>query len=127
MKTFNFIDKIQNELYLKGGFSYNQRDGFNPPPEGYMVGGIGEELIFDSIEALSKGKKEILILLERYGSSKGFLYLGGWKAPDGKVHIEPSELFYTKDVASIVAKNRNQRAIYDLEEEEDILIKGEKE
>lgn len=124
MKAQDFIDKIQNELYLKGGFSFNREYGFHPPKEGYIVGGLGIELIFDSIEALSKGKEEILTLLEKYGDKDETTYLGGWvNSGDGKIHIEASEVFFTPALAIVVGGERNQRAFYDLREGKDILIR----
>ena len=98
MNDLNFIGKIQNELYLYGGFSFNLEYGFNPPKEGYMVGGIGNVLKFDSIEELSKGKEKILDLLNTYGNQSKNIFLGGW-VKENKVFIEPSEIFFNFSIA----------------------------
>ena len=124
MNDLNFIGKIQNELYLNGGFSFNLDYGFNPPKEGYMVGGIGNVLKFDSIEELSKGKEKILDLLKMYGNAGKEIFLGGW-VKERKVFIEPSELFLNFSYAHHQAKERNQEAIYCNYSKEDILIQGE--
>lgn len=125
MHGLNFIEKVQDELYLKGGFSFNLDYGFNPPKEGYMVGGLDKVLTFDSIEDLSKGKDEILFLLERYGNKRPRLFLGGWKDQNGKIHIEASEVYITKGYALSIAKERDQTAIYDLIKGKDILVNKE--
>ena len=125
MKNLDFIGKIQNELYLNGGFSFNLEYGFHPPKKGYMVGGLTKALTFVNIEELSKGKEKIISLLEEYAQGDKFLFLGGWKALNGTIYIEPSELYLTKDAALMKGKENKEIAIYDLKEEKDILIKGE--
>lgn len=125
MHDLNFIEKIQNKLYLRRGFSFNLEYGFHPPKEGYMVGNSKKELIFNSIESLSQGKEEILALLEKYGNSTKNVYLGGWINSDKKVHIEPSAIIFYLPTALSLGHVRNQRAIYDLKNEKNILINKE--
>ena len=126
MKNLNFIEKIQNKLYMKGGFSFNMEYGFNPPKEGYMVGGISTSLIFDNIEALSKGKDSILFYLNKYGALGECMFLGGWKdKKDGKIYIEPSDRFYTLKIALEEGNKRKQLAIYDLKKGKAIKLKEE--
>ena len=126
MHGLNFVEKVQNELYLKGGFSFNLDFGFNTPKLGYMVGGLDEVLNFETIEDLPKGKDKILRALEKYGNKDPYVFLGGWKDKEGKIHIEPSELFVTKSFSLQIEAERKQTAIYDLREGQDILIpKGE--
>ena len=126
MNGLNFIGKIQNKFYLNGGFSFNLEFGFNPPQKGYMIRGLKKSLMFDNVEDLTKGKEKILSLLNEYAQKGKFIFIGGWKAPNGKIYIEPSELYLTKDAALTVASYRKEIAIYDLKEKRDILIeKGE--
>ncbi len=126
MKDLNFIEKIQNKLYMKGGFSFNMEYGFNPPKEGYMVGGISTSLIFDNIEALSKGKDSILFYLNKYAALGESLFLGGWKDnKDGKIYIEPVDRFHTLEIALEEGNRRREIAIYDLKKGEDIILKEE--
>lgn len=122
MKEMDFIGKIQNELYLNGGFSFNLEYGFHPPKKGYMVGGLTKALTFVNIEELSKGKEKIITLLEEYAQKDKFFFLGGWKIPNGTIYIEPSELYLTKDAALSAGRNQGEIAIYDLKEEKDIII-----
>ncbi len=124
MKDLNFIEKIQNKLYMKGGFSFNMEYGFNPPKEGYMVGGIAPPLIFDNIEALSKGKDGILFYLNKYASVSEVMFLGGWEN-EGKIYIEPSEMYTSRCIALMKGKRRKELTIYDLEKGEDIILKEE--
>ena len=128
MHDFNFIEKIQNELYMRDGFSFNIEYGFHPPKKGYIVGGIDKELIFNSIESLTKEREKILSYLNKYGNQRWDFFLGGWiDQKDKKIHIEPSELFYSYSYALRIAKERNQKAIYNLETGEDIIIGGKDE
>lgn len=124
MNELDFIGKIQNELYLKGGFSFNFYSGFNPPKSGYMVGGIAEPLICNSIEELKEHKIKILKYLVAYAGLGENKFLGGWKnTSDGKIYIEPSELFNDLSWAILIGRERDQVAIYDLRKGENILLK----
>lgn len=124
MKDFNFIDKIQNALFLNGGFSFNLEYGFHPPQKGYMVAGLATPIICDSIEDLKEHKYEILSYLNTYGNKDSKTFLGGW-VNEGKVFIEPSDIFFTLKYALGAAKSSKQIAIYDLEKGEDILVEGD--
>ena len=98
------------------GFSVSPRTG-EPPPGGYMVAQTGAthtypESILDDHTALTRAIDDMLM-----GEPQAFTstdtYLGGW-VHDGKLWLEPSDNFTSRDQAEAEGRRRNQIAIFDL-------------
>jgi hypothetical protein len=116
------------DVNTMGGFSRNQN--MQSPTTGYMVGGVSQELnanaenMFESVFAIMYMRS----LLTIFNASMNFpcdrLYVGGWIDSDngGKLCLDISEQYDDLDVAMQVARNRNQRYIFDVANQGSIKV-----
>jgi hypothetical protein len=110
-----------------GGLSINMKDG-SMPTSGYMVakppefGSIADEAdFFDPV----KGPKILADYMKTHrqdlGSGKN--YLGTW-LNEGKVYLDVSENIQSKTDAAAVGRSRNQKAIWDVVNQQEIDTGG---
>lgn len=116
------------DVNAMGGFSRNQN--MQSPSTGYMVGGVCEDLnanvddLMESVFAIMY----MCSLLTIFNASMNFpcdrMYVGGWIDADngGKLCLDISEQYDDLDVAMQVARNRNQRYIYDVANQGSIKV-----
>ena len=122
---------------LDGGFT-RLADGITNPIEGYIVGGVTEpttmNLHTDKLKEVSvltiaefEEFKELWnqyeMLLHEHTSGKygGGMGMGTW-IHEGKIYFDLVQHMYNLDVATNIAKERGEIAIYDCKNQKDILL-----
>jgi hypothetical protein len=122
---------------LDGGFT-RLADGITNPIEGYIVGGVTEpttmNLHTDKLKEVSvltiaefEEFKELWnqyeMLLHEHTSGKygGGMGMGTW-IHEGKIYFDLVQHMYNLDVATNIAKERGEIAIYDCKNKKDILL-----
>lgn len=112
-----------------GGFSYSPLTRTSPT-KGYMVSiHKGRELVIDAKDLngvkLAEYVKKNADLLLTEGSSD---YLGAWHNPkDGKVYLDVSRHTFSRAKASLLGKQHDQEAYFDLGNGKSVDLKPEKE
>lgn len=124
MRTTNIkkARALANSLYQKcnEGASYNSK--FDSPKWGYMVS-LKDGPVFDTITGVDTGK--VTAFIEENLPSMDFplFYFGVWiDSETGKVYFDLAEQFANLDNARGAAQARDQIAIYDVDNKEDIRI-----
>lgn len=114
---------IANSLYtqtaLNGGFSINKQ--FEQPTKGYLVS-VLDGLVFDNISEVNVHELSAFIKdnIEKCSLNAFF---GGWKdQTTGKVYFDLSKNIQNLDEALQIAKDKNQLAIWDLNENKEIRV-----
>jgi len=112
---------LANSLYtqtaLNGGVSINS--DFEQPKTGYLVS-ISDGLIFDSVSLVNVHELSAWIK-ENLNEERNFF--GGWiDKQTGKVYFDLSANFDDFDTAYDLAKDNNQLAIWDLNENKEIRV-----
>jgi hypothetical protein len=98
------------------GFSLSTDDLSPAPNYGYMVGmGHGE------FTASELDNEEIIVKLTAIIDMPDSQYVGAWSYA-GNIVIEGSTRFTKLSISKLIAKNRDQIAIYDLANQEDINL-----
>jgi hypothetical protein len=116
------------DVNAMGGFSRNQN--MQAPSTGYMVGGICQELnvnaddLNESMFAIMYMCSLLTIFIASMRHVYDKIYVGGWIDADngGKLCLDISEQYDDLDVAMQVARNRNQRYIFDVANQESIKV-----
>lgn len=121
-KRISTARKLANSLYQKcnEGVSYNAQ--FNSPTWGYIVG-LKNGPVFDTVTGVKTG--EVIRFIEDNLPSMEFPlhYFGVWIDDDTrKVYFDLSEQFANRDKAIEAAIERNQIAIWDVENKKEIRI-----
>jgi hypothetical protein len=114
MKSKTITEKLNDKLWLDGGFSVNTNG--QTPTTGYMVGKqkIYKGHALPSREAYEHGFRSLKTPSE---------YLGGWYDERSKIYyLDLCDCFATRDFAERVAREREELAIYDIESDEEIRI-----
>ena len=99
------------------------------PTEGYIVGGVTEPTTMAYVEVgkqYSEFKKlwcMLRVQLEDYTSNlyKAGMGVGTW-IHEGKIYFDLVQHMYNLDVATDIAKERGEIAIYDCKNQKDILL-----
>lgn len=108
---------LLNKLVVDNGFTVSLT-GKDVPTVGYVCGGLGSEFV-KSLEEFTE--LDILkFVLDNAELLKNAL-LGGW-LNDGNVYLDVCQIFSNLEVAKLVGKEKNQKALYDLTEGKDILL-----
>jgi hypothetical protein len=122
---------------LDGGFT-RLADGITNPIEGYIVGGVTEpttmNLHTDKLKEVSvltiaefEEFKELWnqyeMLLHEHTSGKygGGMGMGTW-IHEGKIYFDLVQHMYNLDVATNIAKERGEIAIFDCKNQKDLLL-----
>jgi hypothetical protein len=109
------------------GFSVSVRSG-GEPVTGYMVAQTDHthtypEDILDDHARLTRAIDDMLVKEKAAFAGRGDVYLGGW-VHDGKLWLEPSDNIASRDEAESEGRGRNQIAIWDVDNGEEIQTGG---
>lgn len=109
------------------GFSVSVKTG-GQPVSGYMVAQtdhthVYPESILDDHHKLTRAIDDMLVSEKAAFRGKGDVYLGGW-VHDGKLWLEPSDNIASRDQAVHEGTRRNQIAIWDVDNGEEIQTGG---
>lgn len=122
MRAFNIPLHLQlaNSIYtqtaLSGGVSINA--DFEQPKMGYLVSAF-DGLVFDSVSLVNVHELSAWI---KQNIDSGFFF-GGWIDKEtGKVYFDLSANFQEVEKAIQIAKENNQIAIWDLNENKEIRV-----
>jgi len=112
--------QLANSLYtntaLNGGISLNA--DFKQPKTGYLVS-VQDGLIFDSVSLVNVHELSAWI---KQNLNSG-LFFGGWIDKEtGKVYFDLSANFQSIEKSIDIAKQNNQLAIWDLNENKEIRV-----
>jgi len=112
---------IANNLFSNtahfGGCSIN-RD-FEAPKTGYLVS-VKDGLVFDNVSTINEHELSIFV---KDNLSADNCYFGGWiDQQTRKVYFDLSANFKSMDKAIELAKQKNQIAIWDLNENKEIRV-----
>jgi hypothetical protein len=107
------------------GFSVSVQTG-GEPAAGYMVARTGHthtfpESVLRDHARLTKAIDQMI--MSEHGSLGNGIYLGGW-VHDGKLWLEPSDNFTDREQAAAVGRERNQIAIWDVSQGQEIQTGG---
>lgn len=126
-----YVDQKASELAAEvveravgGGFSLRPFAELDEPPEGVMVSlptSAGLNVTFDLRELTeARLRAELQPWLKRalaYLINHGDTYLGGWyDADEGKIYFDVSERYGDLERAKRLGAERNQRAVYRIED-----------
>ena len=131
------IRKAYINTLLDGGFTRLVDQTINPT-EGYIVGGVVEPTTMGLHTGKPKHKRVLTMLefeefkelwnqyemlLHQHTSGKygGGMGMGTW-IHDGKIYFDLVQHIYNLDVATSIAKERGEIAIYDCKNQKDILL-----
>lgn len=93
------------------------RDDIPMPPDGYFVGGLFPSLVFDSVGEIDRGEVAWWI-----GNNEASFY-GVWIDEEtGKVYFDGSSWVFDLYSALAVGKARNEIAIWDIANSEEIRV-----
>lgn len=101
----------------KSGFSINVK--LHQPTEGYAVGGNRPEVRVNGAWSVQLIQQMVEDLLTSDLLSDPLMYIGGWRE-DGECVIDVSTILQDRDEAIRLGRDRGERAIYDLNNQEDI-------
>jgi hypothetical protein len=109
---------MANTLFMscKDGASLN--DKFESPTSGYMVGGFGKEMIFDSIALVKVSKIEEWVESHKLKRDE---YYGVWY-DKGKVYFDVSKNIRLRFDAIRLGKVKKQIAIFEVKTGKDITL-----
>lgn len=117
------FEAVRDHLAESGGFTFNPRTGrFVTDRSGFVVanpkGNVPVVVASLTPDALFDAAWRNLSLLRKAGH-----YLGGWQdKTTGKVYLEVSEVFPSRDDAIAAATARGELAIFDLSTLSDIRL-----
>jgi hypothetical protein len=112
---------LANSLYMSCSQGCSLNDMFHTPDKGYMVGGFskgGKALIFPSIAEVNLSSVETWIEEHKLRKDQ---YYGVW-TEKGKVYFDISVNLQDLNQSIKIGKVKNQKAIYDLNKNEDISL-----
>lgn len=113
------IDEIIEHTAINGGASINLATG-STPAGGYMVSRAGSELVLDG---LSREHLEEFVQAYREELDNSDTYLGVWEDEDtGLVYLDISDNLDNLDTAVALGVEREQLAIYAVEQGETIRL-----
>ena len=113
---------LANSLYQRcnEGASYNSK--FDSPKWGYMVS-LKDGPVFDTITGVDTGRVTAFIKENLPSMDFPLFFFGVWiDSETGKVHFDLSEQFANRSNARHAAYERNQIAIYDVENAKEIRL-----
>lgn len=121
------------DTLLDGGFTRLVDRTVNPT-EGYIVGGVTEPTTMDLhtdshsgiVDMYQKFKKlwhkyEMLLHQHTSGKYGGGMGMGTW-IHEGQIYFDLVQHIYNLDVATSIAKERGEIAIYDCKNQKDLLL-----
>lgn len=111
-----------------GGFTVNPITG-ESAPGGFSVGlgRVGGKAVASDSPSAADIQRMVAENPSYFDGSNPRIHIGGWKGEsDGKYWFEPSEVFDTEEEALAAAKARNEDAIYDLNNFEEVFLKPHK-
>jgi len=131
------IRRAYIDTLLDGGFT-RLADGITNPTEGYIVGGVTEPTTMELhavatnvayVEVVKQyadfknlwHKYEMLLHQHTSGKYGGGMGMGTWIYED-KIYFDLVQHIYNLDVATNMAKERGEIAIYDCKNQKDLLI-----
>lgn len=99
-------------------------DGGPAPVSGYMVGGVATELVIepedDNAERYAKLSHWVGNVTRKHPDH----YVGFWRdSATGKVHVDVSERVTLRSYALELAESRNEIAVWDLDNSEEIRVR----
>lgn len=109
---------LANTLYMSCTSGCSLNDNFHSPDKGYMIGGFGKELIFPSISEVIIPQVESWIEEHKLRKDQ---YYGVW-IDSGKVYFDVSVNLQDKSQALKIGRVKNQKAIWDLNENKEIRL-----
>jgi hypothetical protein len=116
-------DLIFNAIKDKSGFNFDRNGSVVVFKKGFMVGGYHKCLkyITSDQDKLKQGIKEMLGILETNFNND---YVLGWWESNGCIYLDISKNLKDLYESLKVAFNQNQRAIYDIKNDKEILLKN---
>lgn len=116
----DIMDKVLESVATTGGASINLATG-TTPAAGYMVSRAGSEVVFD--DGLSRDHLERFTQAYREELDNTDTYLGVWEDDEtGLVYLDISDNLDNLDMATTLGAERDQLAIYAVEQEETIRL-----
>ena len=130
-QAYNLIRRLYSNPH---GYTIDiDRDKVVEDSKGYVVGiNIGvavaqNEIMTDVVTVVNKLKRVLRAFPEAKATINNPVYMGAWKDNDTQlVHFDIVQVEDDKEKALDFAVKDNQKAIYDLEKQEVIEVKGEK-
>lgn len=116
MRSKTIRQQIEDEVFLKGGVSYNPYRAM--PTSGYMVGVKNLEVCDDESGAISQKAWDEAVEAWRHDSP---VFLGGWRN-GGKTYWDLSLHYHKLDEALAVARDHGELAIYDIAAKQSIAL-----
>ena len=111
-------------LLNREGFTFRvEGEGIDVPTEGYVVSvtpliGLGEDVDVRAIILYTMKNREVEVCGRKHKT-----YMGGWyDEQEQEFVLDVSIVVDTKEEAMKIAKEANQKAIYDLDEEVEIFM-----
>ena len=112
------FNKVYGQAHT--GCSVNINKLNSPPIFGYMVG-IKNVGVYDSIQSVIAG--EVIDSIKQYHTGSNKNYLGIWSdSQTGKVYFDISIWIETLELAKQIGTNRNEIAIWDLKNNNEIIL-----
>ena len=116
----DIMDKVLESVATTGGASINLATG-TTPASGYMVSRAGSEVVISG--GLSHGHLEEFAQAYHEELDNSDTYLGVWEDADtGLVYLDISDNLDDLDMAKALGVERDQLAIYAVEQEETIRL-----
>jgi hypothetical protein len=107
------------DVVLGRSEGFTVKPNLDYPRKGYLVGTGWQEKHFTE-SSLSTARNHINQMFNTIGDKQG-LYIGGWSY-EGKCIVEISEGFNNLENAIEVGRDRNQIAIFDVENQKEIIL-----
>lgn len=119
----DIMDKVLESVATTGGASINMASG-SAPTNGYMVSRAGSEVVMPRDDLTRETVEEFAQAYEEELDFTG-AYLGIWEDSDtGLVYLDISDNLDSLDTAVALGVERDQLAIYAVESEETIRVRG---
>ncbi|MFC8429279.1 hypothetical protein [Streptomyces sp. NPDC057253] len=106
------VATLYDALFLKGGFTIVTRPDGSAyvPTDGYAVSITASQHTLSAAAPFKEFVELVRSVTGRYEDANG---LGGWLS-EGLIYIDPVEVVHDQETATLVGKQRQQLAIFDL-------------
>lgn len=121
MNHTEFAGAVYHEIRVVGDGTMNLKG--ETPTAGYMVGGYSWSLVSHPVNLDRQMIQEYILAHWGYFTDHVWpVYLGWWKGPNGKVHLDISRHMILEDSAIYWGKYNREHAIYDLTNSREIVL-----